>query len=416
LTVQKPRLQFLESIRGIAAFVVLLYHCTFAFFPYMLNPMAPELVHVRFGFRVVARSPLAVFYNGNFAVVVFFVLSGFVLSYSFFRNPRHESLTAAALRRYFRLMVPVLLSVLISYLIMTRHWNHNIAAAALAHSDWLGWWSNFTPRLWTNDEFGAVRQGLYGAFFNMETRYNNVLWTMAIELPGSLLVYAFLSLFGTVRNRWLLYIVCGMALAWGLNRLYLFDFLMGVVLCDAYVRFELRDRLIDLKWLAWPLLAIGLVFGGYNGVPGLGRISATVLPTYFSTIGGVMVVGVPLFSPHMQRMMHSRPLAWLGRISFGLYLVHVLILLWLTCGTYVYLRQTRHWGHDAAALGAIAVEIAAALAGGTIMYFIADLPSIAIGRWLAGFVFMPRPPRITNAPADPELPPQSGPQPIPLPS
>lgn len=397
LTVRKQRLIFLESVRGVAAFVVVMYHTSIAFWQFLLDPRAPQLAHVRLIFRLLAHSPLMVFFNGPFAVVVFFVLSGFVLSYSYFRTPRTEPLTAAALRRYFRLMVPVLVSVLVSYELLSHHLNHNMRAAQLSGSLWLPVWGNFTPHLWSNDANGAIRQGLYGSFFNLETSYNNVLWTMNIELPGSLLVFAFLALFGVVRNRWLLYAVCGCVLAWALDRLYLFDFLMGVVLCDAYVRFEVRQRLFDLGWFAWPLLALALCIGGYLGYPVLPtRITDFCPPRYYPTIGGVMVVGVPLFSMQMQRVMNSRPLAWLGRISFGLYLIHVLILLSLTCSVYVYLLDVRHWGGDSAGIAALGVEVTASLLAGWIMYYIADVPSIVVGKWIAAFLFL-RPQQQTEA-------------------
>ena len=388
-TVEKPRLQFLESIRGVAALVVVFYHFSLGFWPYMDEPASPLMPHVRRVFRFVARSPLDFWYHGAFAVVVFFVLSGFVLSYSFLRSPRHETLTSAALRRYLRLAVPVTTSVLLSYGLMRLHLNRNAEAAAVGHSDWLGAWGGFRPSLLANGPTGALRQGLYGCFFHLETSYNNVLWTMSVELPCSLLVFAFLALFGTVRNRWLVYAVAAAVLVWAVTDPSYFDFLVGIVLCDLYVRFEVRRRVFDLGWFAWPLLLLGCLLGGYNGSPALPWLTRWVAVRHVWTAGAAVVIGVPLFSTRVQRVMSSRPLAWLGRISFGLYLVHVLALLSVGSAVYLRLRQHAHWGHNSAALVASAAGIAVALAGGWGMYYVADLPSIAVGKGLANVIFMP---------------------------
>ena len=264
MKVEKPRLQFLESIRGLAALAVVFYHLMLGFWPYMEHPYPPPPPHVRKLFLIWSHSPLSFLYHGSFAVIIFFVLSGFVLTYSFFRSPSHERVSESALRRYFRLALPVTISVLIAYALMQLHAFHNDQAALLNHSEWLGPWYRFQSSFWANDSSGALRQGLYGSFFYTETGYNNVIWTMGIELRGSMLVYAFLALFGRLRNRWILYVAACVALfsAGDVSGGFYLDFLIGVMLCDFYVHIEMRDRLFDLGHVAWLLVAAGCWCGG----------------------------------------------------------------------------------------------------------------------------------------------------------
>jgi hypothetical protein len=88
------KLLHLEAVRGLAACAVVLNHLLLAFWPVFAEDRS--------------ISPLLkVTYKGSFAVAVFFVLSGFVLSLSFFRTRDVRVVTSAAVRRYPRLALPV---------------------------------------------------------------------------------------------------------------------------------------------------------------------------------------------------------------------------------------------------------------------------------------------------------------------
>ena len=63
--------------------------------------------------------PFVAMYNGALWVKVFFILSGFVLPLNFFKTGRYTCLTGGVVRRYFRLMIPVLM-ILSIYLLFAR--------------------------------------------------------------------------------------------------------------------------------------------------------------------------------------------------------------------------------------------------------------------------------------------------------
>ena len=74
----------IDGLRGQASLIVMITHFTMAFTPGILDMNYPMLfkrvAHPSF-LQEVARFPLvSIFYNGNFAVLIFFVISGFVLS------------------------------------------------------------------------------------------------------------------------------------------------------------------------------------------------------------------------------------------------------------------------------------------------------------------------------------------------
>jgi peptidoglycan/LPS O-acetylase OafA/YrhL len=62
-------------------------------------------------------TPLGGIINGHPQVLLFFILSGFVLPLGFFINKRDSSIIGGTFRRYLRLMLPVFLTMLPIYLI-----------------------------------------------------------------------------------------------------------------------------------------------------------------------------------------------------------------------------------------------------------------------------------------------------------
>ncbi|MEI6101908.1 MAG: acyltransferase, partial [Eubacteriales bacterium] len=176
------KLNNLEAVRGLAAFSVVIYHIIFYFYPAMVTgdpgmSYMPHEIELLF-----ARSPLYILYSGNFAVCIFFVLSGFVLSYKYFKKENTQIVIATAFKRYFRLVIPVAFSVMIVYLCTLIQPNNPYGPQ---HSSF----------------FGALYEGFFGSFFRHQAEYNSQLWTMSYEFYGSFLVFGFCLIFGNRKNR-----------------------------------------------------------------------------------------------------------------------------------------------------------------------------------------------------------------------
>ena len=63
-------------------------------------------------------TPARIVYAGNLWVLVFFILSGFVLPMNYFKTGRLIAITGGTFRRYLRLMLPVLVTYGILYFFM----------------------------------------------------------------------------------------------------------------------------------------------------------------------------------------------------------------------------------------------------------------------------------------------------------
>ena len=104
----------LEALRGIAALIVVIGHYLNAFYPYTVFGSSGDYVAHGMWEKLLLTTPLGFFKAGDFAVCVFFVLSGYVLSYKYLgEKDVRPPIIAAILKRPFRLGGLVVFSQLI---------------------------------------------------------------------------------------------------------------------------------------------------------------------------------------------------------------------------------------------------------------------------------------------------------------
>jgi peptidoglycan/LPS O-acetylase OafA/YrhL len=332
------KFRYLDGLRGLAALIVVFDHLAFMYVPYAVNAGgAPHglgpLLH---------NTPLQLLISGDLAVCIFFVLSGIVLSAKFFRTGEASVVMASAVKRYFRLAIPVLGSVIIAYGLMRLGLLFNHEAGALTSDWWKGFWG-FRPDWWE-----AGGQGAFGVFTSDHNSYNPVLWTMKLEFVGSFMVFAVLLLFGRLRNRWAVYAVLGLLL-W---QTYYLAFLLGVVICDGwFAGGAVVSGRLPLRRAVWiPLLAASLLLGSFptTGPGGTMFERWPFVPVQAHTAAAFGIIVAIMSSGLLKRLLEWRPVLFLGRISFPLYLLHFLVLGSYT--SYLFVTLSGHMSLKAAML------------------------------------------------------------------
>lgn len=117
-------------------------------------------------------TPFRVVYAGYFWVVVFFMLSGFVLPLNFFRKGDMSSITGGTCRRYFRLMIPVLFTISVVWFFLRLD----------AYGD-----SAFS-RINKKTLLDVFLDGLIGTWTGDDT-WVTCTWTLGIELIATFWIY-----------------------------------------------------------------------------------------------------------------------------------------------------------------------------------------------------------------------------------
>jgi peptidoglycan/LPS O-acetylase OafA/YrhL len=328
---QQHRLIHIDGLRGIAALVVMLSHFLCAFYPAFQTVDSADVQTASRLEMLITPTPFNILYNGNFAVCLFFVISGYVLSYAYFQTREQEFIFSSAFRRYPRLIIPVLATSVLYFIFIRIHLFPTVQTAAITHSKWLARMFNFTPdwleMLWNSTVELTIR-------YTVETPYNPVLWTIGHEIRGSFLVYFCLFLFGNRSYRWIFYLLFSILLI----KSYYILFIAGIMLCDLHHGQKLAKPNMLIKSM---LLIVACWFGSYRLLPDhatwklLDPLCSIVKPT---AIGAILLFYVFILSPGVHSVLSNKAFKFLGDVSYSLYLIHLFVLCSMACYLFTWLH------------------------------------------------------------------------------
>lgn len=361
---RKPvrRTAWLDGLRGFAAFLVYLHHNFL--FAYGLH--GNDILENAFGYknkRYFAALPFVrnFFSGGHYAVSIFFVISGYVLSVKSLGliqkgqgQQSADTIGSALFRRWFRLYIPVI-AVSFIYMLLRRWTKLWVDMGDLKPT--------FREELWhyysTFKNYSFV---FTGNFYEFSMAYQPHSWSIPIEFRGSIAIYTILpALTRCTRNArlwceaglifYFLYIVDG----W-----YAALFTSGCMICDLDL-LALDDNLPRIfsifsgfqELIFFHLFILGTYLAGapscdmpgmesdYSKSPGwrwLGYLKPQAVFDqkwfYLFWAATFTVTAVPRL-PLLKRIFESRICQYLARISFALYLVHGPVIWMLADRLYV---------------------------------------------------------------------------------
>ena len=324
----KPsRYAYLDALRGIAALAVVFHHCLLTF-PVWEQPYAGSML-----VALLFYTPLRLLWAGQAAVIVFFALSGFVLTVML---TRREPLTWTGflVKRVCRIYLPYLFIVSAGIALMVSFRARGIAGL-----------SNWFNSSWTHPICRALL--LDHALMLGDSAWNyvdNPIWSLVHEMRYSLVFPVIVWIAKRARAQHALAgsFAISIAALGGLHLLprnqvldslqYLFVFVAGAELAihrDA-VQDWYRQRTSGIRRL---LLALALLLLSANGLPHRHAFAAVLLVNVIGTYLGAALLLICLTGARSGRAFLERPaLLFLGRISYSLYLSHLLVLLSLLYG------------------------------------------------------------------------------------
>ncbi|HVE23256.1 MAG TPA: acyltransferase [Acidocella sp.] len=340
------RFEHLDGLRGVASFIVIIYHGLLAFDLALLtgapgNSVTPWDIWL-------SGAPFLIPMAGNFAVCLFFALSGFVLVGAFDSTPM--GLIPLLAKRYVRLALPVTCACLFACLLLSAGLMANHEVSAITRSTW-----------WLGRQYGqsasfinAFQEGSWDTFTrtsDISKTYDSSLWTMQIEFVGSagiLLVCCLAKRLAPESSaRRVVYIASFAAFYGAFAESYVGLFAAGALirqifsngwrpltsrpcLALAICTFGIFCGTIPFSQAIWPMFRIFPNPGALNWMPW-----AATGPVFWHTVGAiVMLVGLQS-SPLMQTVLKTPICRWLGSISYPLYLIHIPILMTLGCHVFL---------------------------------------------------------------------------------
>ncbi len=353
------RVASLDAVRGVAALLVVFSHC---------YATLPDALQRELDWH---SGPGQILVSGRPAVILFFVLSGFVLSLSL-AGDASATYRTFAVRRFFRIYPPFAAAVLASAALYRL-----IGPAPIPGlSEW------FNCELWSHEPaIPLVMAHLAMVGRPADATLNNPMWSLVVEMRLSLLFpLVFRLLWPEKRRAWVAAVASAI-----IAELIARETSIGR---EPYYNSSLREAVLLTLYFV-PFFVFGLLvaqargplrrWAGRMGGPGRGSLwvaAWALLETgrdVPSGVGAALVVVLSLASPLAERILSAPPLQWLGRVSYSLYLTHVLVL-----GALVHLL------HGVVPLGWLLLGVVlASLPVAQAAYTLVERPSSALGRRLA---------------------------------
>ncbi|EUC42063.1 hypothetical protein COCMIDRAFT_104495 [Bipolaris oryzae ATCC 44560] len=346
---------WLDGLRGFAALLVYLQHHQLWAHGERGNSVF-EHAYGYEGKHYFATLPFVriFFSGGHFAVAIFFVISGYVLSLKSLRMIQDghavsaaDSIGSALFRRWLRLFLPVI-AITLAFMSI-RHWSGVwVDLQPMEDTYWkdlIKWY-----RMFKNYSFVFSTE-----IYDFAIQFHAHVWSIPIEFKGSIIIYTALSALSRCTKNARL--CCEVALIFYF--LYIVDgyygamFMSGMLLCDLDLLAQ-QDKLPRLfsalanfkEFIFFHMFVLSLYLSGVPSFDAADADRAAILTKspgwiwlshlkpqavfdakwfYLFWAAFLAVASVPRL-PWLKQFFETRFCQYLGRVSFALYLVHGIVI------------------------------------------------------------------------------------------
>ncbi|PVH68910.1 hypothetical protein DL98DRAFT_356521, partial [Cadophora sp. DSE1049] len=351
---------WLDGLRGIASVLVMFHHSRLLWYPELGRGYASCASY----YHIIQLPFLCLLYSGAPMVAIFFVVSGFSLSFKALSvmptsqcqsEKAFDALSSSVFRRGIRLLMPPIVVTFFMILFTNFEWyGTGVGSRQPPHHHTLlgnvGQWLKSSLDIMDIFRPTFTKDVSYAVYM---PPYDPNLWTIDVEFHGSMVVFCTLLGVVKLRDGWRMFVLgtIPLWLLWEAHS-YLFLFLSSVLLAELHLRREYRSSLGLLPphsldkarkgfWVlnfavAMYVLGIPLLHMGAAETPGY-IFLATHIPsnyanpvyikdTFWIYIAAVHLVFTIDRAPFLQSIFVTRVAWYLGKIGFALYLVHETVL------------------------------------------------------------------------------------------
>lgn len=369
------RFEQLDSIRGLAALSVFASHISI-FIP-------------KFIFEDYKNTPFHFFWLGHESVILFFILSGFVLSLPYHsQNTNFPNYTKYLVRRIFRILLPAAVSTFILLILISLLDPLGIQGVSE--------WGN---HIWTQivDATELFHHFLLLGEIN-SMKLNPVLWSLVHEFrisiifPFVLLLMSRLNFMKSVTIAVMIPVFFFIAYVIGLKLFstditvfsggyssymltphYLAFFILGSVMAKFSNRInEIYKRLKQTQKII--IMAAAFVLYMYNWLvlPNHPVLHMFLLNDWSIATGGSVFILFSLNSERLKSFLLFKPVHFMGKISYSIYLYHIIVML-----TILYL-----FSPTIGVTTSLIISVPISIGVATMMYYMVEVPSVRLGRAL----------------------------------
>ena len=331
--------------------------------------------------RALYYLPVRFLWDGEAVVILFFVLSGFVLSLPYYAA--HDLPYGRYLvRRFFRIYIPYIVAIAVGLILRSLVDRGPV--------------EGFPPaigRTWSAPITSKTIVDHLLLIYRTDQTIDPVTWSLTAEMRRSIVFPLLMVIvlrtnaavalalgFATSRVGLLLHRLLTERTSWStdvfLSSQYVIPFVIGALV--AKHRVDLIDRLVRARpigRIAWLALGFG-IYNYFSFIEVLIRrvvtIESPLIRITCLSIGSATLIVWALGSPAVSSALKTTPARFLGRVSYSLYLYHLLIL---TTLMRIASGRVSPWVVDVLAIGA-------SLLVAPIAYRFVEAPATAMGRRL----------------------------------
>lgn len=296
------RIYFLDSLRGIAAIMVVFYHFIGWHYPSSLKFHLSSFV-----------------FNGSDAVSFFFVLSGLVLSLGLFKSIDKLNIWNYAYRRILRLYPAYVLIVLANFL----YWNRASIDLTLLKELFY----NNSQNIWQELLLLRANHKFYVPG-----------WTLEVEMALSLLM-PLIIVVARYNIKYLYFLLLMPFLISGHISSFIFHFTLGTLIAFHYE--SIRDYdFKSSKWFKYRYLLYFIIFLLYS-IRHVERMSAfgpfyykmmeylRIDLFHYTGLASAAILVIVINNQKIQNFLHKKIFKFLGEISYSVYLTHWLFVVFI---------------------------------------------------------------------------------------
>lgn len=368
----------LDSLRGLAALTVLIWHFLLIYAFIEPNTFGQQ------GFEIINNfkySPLRIFFAGHEAVILFFLLSGFVLSLPYYKDNFKLSSVwykGYLIKRFFRIYVPYIISTIIAITVVLL----------LSHS-FINGASDFVNRIWAKEITFSMLLNHFILIGEFDTKnINPVIWSLVHEMRISI-IFPFIMLLIlklSYRKSLLIalffslssYILINVFTQNGTASIlitphYISMFMVGALLAKNIERIvKFANKINPIAKLL--LFAIAVCAYTYTWLFHDIRILHVGYINEWAVVLGASIFIILAFSSRtMSAFLNMKPIHYLGKISYSLYLYHIISLLFVV----------HFWDNYDDKLSILFFSFLLSFSMAMLSYHFIELPAIRMGRKLS---------------------------------